>query len=478
MSSTPDDPAALRKTASQFIAQGDIPAALPLLWQALAQQPDDTQTLNDLGNALVKSGQPDDGLALLLRALELRPYEAKLHSNTGVALANSGLFDQALVAHQTALRLNPQLPAAHTNLGILYVMMGRHTQAIAQFDESLRLDPTSILARRNRAIALLASGDLQRGFVDYENRWQPQRSAAATQAATSMARQLEKIAAKRWTGQPLAGKRILVVAEQGIGDILHFIRYTPLLKARGAHVLFECPPLLTELLQSAAGIDQWVAAADVAVDAVQFDYHTPLMSLPRWCGTTLQNIPAAREPYLAANPARQATWRKQLALDHRLNVGIVWQGNPHHQWDRFRSVPLSLFQPLAQIPGTHLISLQRGPGTEQIAAFQAATHNALLVPTDGTQETPADLADSAAILSLLDLLITVDSAPAHLAAALGRPTWILLALAADWRWLTNRDDSPWYASIQLFRQKTIQQWEPVFDAVQQQLRTLIPPHHP
>jgi hypothetical protein len=193
-----------------------------------------------------------------------------------------------------------------------------------------------------------------------------------------------------------------------------------------------------------------------------FDFHAPLMSLPHHCGTTLETIPA-EVPYLVPSEERRARWRERLALGaDRLNVGIVWQGNPNHQWDRFRSVPLARFEGVARIGGVRLVSLQRGPGVEQIGGFQAATGGALAVPTDGRQEVAGDLADSAAIVSLLDLVVSVDSAPAHLSAALGRRTWILLSVAADWRWMTGRQDSPWYPDVRLVRQRDIDGWADVF----------------
>jgi hypothetical protein len=200
------------------------------------------------------------------------------------------------------------------------------------------------------------------------------------------------------------------------------------------------------------------------------DAFAPIMALPRIFKTTLQNIPAS-VPYLLADPQCRAAWNRRLAPRprHVLRVGIAWQGNPRHDWDRFRSIPLHLLTPLTRIPHVQLVSLQRGPGTEQIPEFQRLTHHALLLPFDPAPVSPVDFADAAAIIDSLDLVITVDSAPAHLAGALGKPAWVALSLAADWRWLTHRDDSPWYPSLRLFRQQSHGSWKTVIDHIAAEL---------
>ncbi len=222
-------------------------------------------------------------------------------------------------------------------------------------------------------------------------------------------------------------------------------------------------PLL-DIFQGVAGIDEIVPLGS---PLPPFDVHAPLLSLPHYFHTSLETLPNAI-PYLHANADLIVHWEErlsQLTTPRRLRVGIAWQGNPNHQFDRFRSIPLKQFEPLARLKNVQLVSLQRGPGIEQIERFQRVTENGLMVPTDGAQSTPAALADTAALLCCLDLVITVDTATAHLAGALGRPTWVLLSTVTDWRWMTQRPDSPWYPNLRLFRQRNLNDWGEVLDRV-------------
>lgn len=428
------------------------------LWAALARTPDDVPTLNALGNALVNARRPEEAIPLFFHALEQAPEEARLHSNLGLAFQESGQFAQAEAAFQTALQLDAQAPAAYNNLGCLYIMMCRHRAALGVLQKALALDPRHVQARRNCALAHLSLGEFERGWEDYD--W----------CAYGVAQPADPL--PRWEGgggQALAGKRILLTARQGLGDMLHFIRYAKRLKALGARVILECPMPLLRVLGGVEGVDE-IVAQDGPVPAA--DLCVPLMALARVFRTTVATIPA-EVPYVFAEGARVEAWRGRLGARGagELRVGICWQGNPHHQWDRFRSVKLERFASLARIAGVRLVSLQRGPGVEQIEAFQQMTGNALRVPTDGRQETPEDLADSAALMCLMDRVITIDSATAHLAGALGRPTWVPLSLTADWRWLTQRPDTPWYPTMRLFRQQVAGDWEGVFAAMEAQLTT-------
>jgi hypothetical protein len=252
-------------------------------------------------------------------------------------------------------------------------------------------------------------------------------------------------------------------AEQGLGDTLQFIRYAPRVKQRGGIVLVEPPAPLARLVAGCPGIDRLVAPGSVLADS--FDVHAPLMSLPGLLGTTLATVPA-RVPYLVADAALTGSWREQLRPLRGFKIGIAWQGNPQHPRDRFRSIPLSQFAPLAGIEGVRLLSLQKGPGSEQLAAV--AHH---FVVTDlGSQLD--DMMDTAAVMRNLDLVITADTAIAHLAGALGVPVWVALPVAPDWRWLLERQDSPWYPTMRLFRQARWGDWEDVFQRLAAALRTI------
>ncbi|MCL2648911.1 MAG: tetratricopeptide repeat protein [Phycisphaerales bacterium] len=420
-----------------------------------AGRPNDAGVLCELGNALVRARRPAEGAVILRRAIRLAEEQGRLYSNLGLALGDLGRFDEARDAFLEAIVREPDWAPAHNNLAQLYIMMGRHEDAVTCADVALAIEPSYAPARKNRALAYLAMGDFADGWIDYD--W------------CALGHQEPSYPQPSWRGEPLAGKHLLLTAHQGLGDALQFIRYAAMLRRSAGRITLEIPLPLAEVVRSCDGIDEVIIQGQPLPQA---DLCVPLMALPRLFHTRLETIPA-QTPYLRANPQRIARWRDYLnratAPGERL-VGIAWQGNPHHQWDQFRSARLRDFEPLVTIPGVRLVSLQRGPGIEQIPAFQEAVGNAILVPTDGEQSAPADLAETAAMMTLLDLIITVDTATAHLAGALARPTWLALSQACDWRWLTNRSDSPWYPTMRLFRQSQVKQWAAVFASIAEQLK--------
>ncbi len=427
--------------------------AIPHLQAALAAAPEDVRRLTDLGNTLVNARQPEEALPFLRQAVHCSPAEQATHNNLALALTDLGRFAEAEQSLFEALRWKPAHAPTYNNLGHLYIMMGRHAEAIGVLERALQYDPQHALARRNRALTHLALGDFERGWLDYD--W----------CAPGIIQPADP--APLWHGQALAGKRLLLTARQGLGDLVQFIRYARLLKALPTppvHVALECPLPLLKVLAGVEGIDQLIALGD---PLGTFDLSVPVMALPRLLCTTVETIPA-KGPYLTADPDRIAAWRQRLSplreRGRRL-VGLYWQGNPHHQWDRFRSIQLGAFEPLTRVPTIRMISLQRGPGIEQIEPFNRLTRGALHVPTDGQQTTPEHLADTAAIMMELDLVITVDTVTAHLAGALARPVWVAIAQAADWRWLTGRSDSPWYPTMRLFRQQRALDWGPVIEKI-------------
>jgi hypothetical protein len=261
-----------------------------------------------------------------------------------------------------------------------------------------------------------------------------------------------------WDGSDLAGKRILVWTEQGFGDCFQFARYLPLLAARGGEILFEVQPELERVLRPIAGVGQWLARGK---RLPKFDCHLPLMSLPHRLGTALASVPA-EVPYLSAEPERVAAWQERLATLPGFRIGLCWQGSVRHQSNHLRSLKLAALAPLAELPGVSALSLQKGAGSEQIEPAGLAGR---LTDWTGEMDGEGAFLDSAAIIAGLDLVVTVDTAIAHLAGALGRPVWLLLGAAPDFRWLLTREDSPWYPTMRIFRQQKQGEWGPLVESV-------------
>jgi hypothetical protein len=295
---------------------------------------------------------------------------------------------------------------------------------------------------------------LARGWPDYERRLTIDRLRDPSVPPPS------------WDGTALNGQTILLQAEQGVGDTFQFVRYAREVKAKGGHVVLQCEPVLAGIMASCPGIDQLVDEGKPLPGA---HVTAPLLSLPMLCGTTLDTIPAD-VPYLAADPTRVEVWRARLAALPGFKVGICWQGNPKFQRDRLRSVPLASFTPLAAVPGVCLVALQRGPGHDQIAQQGEALR---IVDLPGRSEDPGESwLDTAALIQALDLVVSVDTAVVHLAGALGAPVWVALPFMPDWRWLLDRQDSPWYPTLRLFRQRQPGDWPEVFQRIGVALRCL------
>jgi tetratricopeptide (TPR) repeat protein len=413
--------------------------------QALALRPDVAEAHHNLANVLREQGRVVEALARYREALRLKPDYARAHVNLGIALAGQGEVDLAVRSLREGVRLQPDSAQAHTSLGAALCAQGRLDEALAEYETALRLEPDNPEAHWDRALVRLLQGDYERGWHDYEWRWRCPHPPS-----------LPPFQQPRWDGSPLQGRTILLYAEQGLGDTLQFVRYAPLVRAGGGRVILQCQDALLPLLARTPGIDALVGHS---ASPPAFDLYAPLVSLPGLLGTTLSNIPA-EVPYLFADPDLVAHWRRELAPVSGFRVGIAWQGSPQHPWDRHRSVPLSHFEPLARVPGVRLISLQQGPGTEQLTSlagrFPVLTLGGLLDKTSGP------FMDSTAVLHNLDLVVTVDTALAHLAGGVGLPGWVALHYTPDWRWLLGRDDSPWYPNLRLFRQTRQGDWSDVF----------------
>jgi Flp pilus assembly protein TadD len=434
-----------------FHTAGRPAMAADLIGRAVAAAPTVAEYHSNLGNVLRAAGRLDEAIAAYRDALAIQPGAAAVHSNLGAALVARGDVGQGIEGYRTAIGLDPSLAEAHSNLGNALLDLGRIGDAIDAYRAAIAIVPDHAEVRCNLGMCLLLRGEFAEGWAELEWRL---RCGDAGRAARHFAH-------PRWAGEPLAGRTILLHAEQGFGDTIHFLRYAGLVAARGGRVVVECQPELVPLLRQLPSVAEWVAHGE---HLPRFDVHCPLLSLPRVFDTRLDTVPPMGPP-LSADADRAAMWRGRLdAAGPR--VGLCWAGNPGHANDRNRSIPLADLAPLAEaLPHGRFASLQVGPAAGQ--ALSAAWPNLL----DASAEL-RDFTDTAALIDRLDLVITVDTAVAHLAAAMGKPTWLLLPFTPDWRWMLDRSDSPWYPSMRLFRQTSPGKWAEVVSRVAAELRAL------
>ncbi len=432
--------------------------AIAAYQRAVRLKPDYAEALNNLGLVLTEQGRYAEAVAVIQQALRLRPGYPEAHNNLGLALVELGRYDEMIDSFQTALRLNPAYAEAHNNFGTALAAMGRPADALAVYQVALWIRPDYAEVHWNRSLAWLQIGDYEQGWREYEWRWKRKRARPRTFARPT------------WDGAPLDGRTVLLWTEQGRGDVIQFVRYAPLVRQRGGTVILEAPPDLVPLLATCPGIDCVVAEGS---PLPAHDLQASLMSLPGLFGTTLRTVPA-EVPYLFPPADVVERWRGAVGPAPGLKVGITWQGNPRHKWDHRRSFPLTHFEALARIPGVRLYSLQRGPGSEQLAALGGAFAVTDLggLPDAGTDP----FLKTAALMTSLDLLILCDSAPAHLAGALGVPVWVPLSFLVDWRWMHQRADTPWYPTMRLFRQRELGDWDPVFRRIADELACLARGH--
>jgi tetratricopeptide (TPR) repeat protein len=422
------------------------------LQTALQCNPAKPDILHNLGLTLTELGRPGEATPFLRQAIRLLSDKADFHNSLGLALLALGRLTEAEVCFEAAIRLEPAFAQAHNNLATSFKEQGRLAEAIAQYRFAIRLDSQNASAHWNLSLALLQAGDYAAGWDEYEWRWLRPTSP------------MPRIGAPLWDGLAASGKTILLHAEQGMGDTIQFVRYAALLEKQGARVIFQCPSPLVDVLSRTPGLHTIVAEGK---PLPPYDVHLPLMSAPHRLGLqSAANLPSAT-PYVFPDPERSRRWADRIndKAGGKLSVGIAWRGNPNHQLDAFRSIDLHRFEPLSQIPNSQLFSLQRGPGSEQLDYW--ARRLRIVELTDRASRGPADWSDTAAIISNLDLVITVDTATAHLAGAIGVPVWILISTTADWRWLIDRNDSTWYPSARLFRQSEPGKWETVFERIEQ-----------
>ncbi|TAG92647.1 MAG: tetratricopeptide repeat protein [Oscillatoriales cyanobacterium] len=457
----PNIPQTAYNLAKVFEEKGQAKEAIEHYQQALVVQPDFVPALINLAVLLQENGELLESVNLYRQVLEVQPHSWEAYNNLGTVLQEQGNLEDALEYYHKALELLPDFVEAINNLGRTFLEKGAVEDAIICYRRVIDLSPEHASAHLNLSLALLLVGDLENGFAEYEWRWkikefQSSHSSFLVGSENAVsAREYRPL----WDGSDLQGKTILLHAEQGLGDSLQFVRYAAIVKSKGGRVIVGCYPQLTRLFSTVSGIDLLIVKGE---PIPAFDVQVPMLSLPYILGTTLDTIPG-NTGYLKV----PAECEFALLPDRKFKVGIVWAGNPKHRKNMQRSCNLSAFLPLLDVSGVNFYSLQK----ELSEADRTLLHQTSIVdlsPHFG------DLADTAAAIAQLDLVITVDTAVAHLAGALGKPVWILLAFSPDWRWLLEREDSPWYPTARLFRQFQRGDWNDVFERVRDALENTVP----
>ncbi|HVT87532.1 MAG TPA: tetratricopeptide repeat protein [Tepidisphaeraceae bacterium] len=469
------------------LQSGRVDAALELLGRALALEPNSADYHNTLGQSLLMAGRREEGIAAFRKAIEFRspfpeasinlavalyqsnhvkhgievcrqlirqiPEHSQAWNNLGIMLRDQNNMDEAIGAFYKAIQFKPDNADATTNLGNALREVGRFDEAVESLRKAVELSPQWPIAHHNLGSNLLLNGQWEQGWTEFEWRC---RIKHPQPVCLDFPR-------PRWDGGAIKGRTILVHAEQGLGDTIQFIRYLPRVVERGASIVLMCQPPLKKLLIDFPGLKQLITTSDPSPEV---DCHCPLMSLPVIFKTTLDAVPADI-PYLKADSDLSFKWRQRLAdITTKKKVGLVWAGRKAHIEDRTRSMALSVLSPLAKVHDIYFISLQKDLSPEQ-SSHPSFTSNWF----DRTNELN-DFADTAALIDRLDLVISVDTAIAHLAGAMGKPVWLLLSYVPDWRWMLHREDTPWYPTMKLFRQKTLGDWQPVVERVMQELACL------
>lgn len=442
----PDDPDVLNNLGVVLRSLDRTEEAIGYYREALARAPDRALIHANLGNALTHLRRTALAETHLRRAVDLDPAAAEARYNLAVFLTRDERADEAIPHFRTVLAADPKNASAWTNLGVALLDTGDTKGAEDSYRRAIALQPGNTEAHYNLAWVLLLTGQWAEGWQEYEWRWKLDHFSSRKRAFDQ----------PLWDGRASPGT-LLLHAEQGLGDAIQFVRYAAEAKKLCARVVVECPPSLVTLLRGAAGVDQVIAAG---APLPAFDAHAPFMSLPRLCGTTPGKVPAAAYLKTADDPPSHLA----LPATSRKRIGVVWAGSPDNKIDRRRTTPARLFADLAATVEADFISLQVGPRAGDASAFPAGK---LVFACDGKV---ADFAETAAVITQMDLVIGVDTAVMHLAGAIGKPAWMLVPFMPDYRWLLEREDTPWYPSMRLFRQTKSGDWGGVFAAVALALR--------
>jgi Tfp pilus assembly protein PilF len=449
----PDQADALELLGTIKLSNGRCSEALDLISRAMRLKAPSPQILRIHGLALSALGRPREAIESFDRAIKLNTKFSGAHNDRGTALTKLKRFDEALASYDRALAVQPNFVEALYNRGYALEGLKRFDEALASYDRALALRPNYLEALYNRGALLRMIGDFDRGWEKYELRWETESLRHARRGFTQ----------PLWLGQEeIAGKTILLHAEQGFGDTIQFCRYVPLVAARGARVVLEVQKPLQELMNSLDGVAHIISRGDPLPD---FDLQCPLLSLPLAFKTRLETIPSA-VPYLRASSQASNNWERRLGPRDRPRIGLVWSGNPAHTRDHLRSIDFNSFLSLLDINAT-FISLQK-----DVRAADAIVLNGRRDLLHFGDEL-STFSDTAALISNLDLVISVDTSVAHLAGALGKPVWVLLSFIGDWRWLCDREDSPWYPTARLFRQDSTRAWDNVIARVHAALHDFV-----
>lgn len=408
------------------------------------------QTYFNLGIAFQEKGRFHDAVNHYKQAIQKGFTGVGVYNNMGLAYHETGQLDEAEIMFGKAIEIHPGFAEAQYNLGNILRDKKLMNKAVDAYRKAFMVNPEYADAHWNLSQVLLMLGDFQQGWEEYEWRWRLEGNKPRV------------FSQPLWDGSDIRGKTILLHTEQGFGDAIQFIRYAPLVSERGARVVVECQRELAEVFRGVAGVEQVVIQGE---DLPEFDLSCPLLSLPRLFDTDLGNIPAGI-PYIRADHQLREKWKGRVQREAGLKAGLVWAGGPRHKKDRYRSCSLEVFAPLGAVEGVIFYSLQKGEAAGQV---QDPPRGMNLV--DHTDEI-GDFSDTAALIENLDVVISVDTAVAHLAGALGRPVWTLIPYAPDWRWMLDREDSPWYPTMRLFRQPVMGDWATVIGRVHEAFQEL------
>jgi len=439
----------------QLQQQGSVGQAESIYRQVIAQAPRSAEAHVYLGLALFDQRRFAESEASYRAGLAIQQHFPIAWNNLGNTLRMQNKVEAADECFARAIEQQPDYLSPFKNRGTLWIWAGEIQRGLRWYEQALQIAPDEAELHRNLGVIYLLQGRFEEGWAEYRYRWKLPGLVRPT------------VPALLWQGEALAGKTILLYPEQGLGDLIHFVRMAEVLQQQGAHTILTCEPKMVPLLASARGIDQ-LCPASLPADAV--DYHASLIEVADHLQIGRTNVPA-NVPYLSVPETHFHQWRAWMSPYRGYRVGICWQGNPQHHADVYRSLPLEQFADVAGIPGVSLFSLQHGFGSEQVDQVSFGSQIVRL-PADFDRSSGA-FVDTAAVIQSLDLVITSDTSTAHLAGALGVPTWLLLGKVPDWRWLLNDTSTAWYPTMRLFRQASIGDWQAVMREVAAKLESLV-----
>jgi Tetratricopeptide repeat/Glycosyltransferase family 9 (heptosyltransferase) len=439
-------------SAMHLYRMRQLPEAEAICRKILATEPQNAEVLHLIGMIVSDAQHYDVAVAFIRKAIALDDERASFHASLGRAYRFLWRLDEAVQSCRRSLAIDPALADAHYELGASLYQQGRIVEAMGCCRHAIELEPNHVNAHCKLGTAHMLLGEWGVGWAEYEWRLRNRE----------LHQEPHGLAPRRWHGEPLAGGRILIHAETGFGETLQYVRFIPLVAARGGRVVLEVQPELRRLLSGYPTTDAVMPRGASIPDCI---WHCPLVSLPNVLGTELATLPA-KIPYVTVPPGASPVW--DHFCDTGLRIGLVWAGEPTQKWDRARSLRhLSLLAPLGEIGGLTFFSLQKGAAAEQASDPPAGLKLVNLSPR------LYDFAETAAAIANLDLVITTCTAVAHLAGALGKPVWLMLAHVANWMWLIGREDSPWYPTARLFRQPALGAWDAVIEHIAQELRCLV-----